>query len=66
MSTSPTSSHSSSLPEPFSSGSSSSSSSSTFPPLPIAAMREKIVGKILENRVTLIVGDTGCGSPGRN
>ncbi|XP_019188715.1 PREDICTED: DExH-box ATP-dependent RNA helicase DExH8 [Ipomoea nil] len=61
MSTSPTSSHSSSLPEPFSSGSSSSSSSSTFPPLPITAMREKIVGKILENRVTLIVGDTGCG-----
>ncbi|VFQ78639.1 unnamed protein product [Cuscuta campestris] len=38
-----------------------SSSSPTLPTLPITAMREKIVGKILENRVTLIVGDTGCG-----
>jgi HrpA-like RNA helicase len=26
------------------------------------AMREKIVEKILENRVTLIVGETGCGT----
>ncbi|CAH9081302.1 unnamed protein product [Cuscuta europaea] len=38
-----------------------SPSSSTFPTLPITAMRDKIVGKIMENRVTLIVGDTGCG-----
>ncbi|KAI6674616.1 hypothetical protein NL676_002522 [Syzygium grande] len=36
-------------------------SSSGSPPLPIMALREKIVEKILENRVTLIVGETGCG-----
>ncbi|XXG67227.1 hypothetical protein AAC387_Pa06g0622 [Persea americana] len=28
--------------------------------LPVTALREKIVEKIQENRVTLIVGDTGC------
>ncbi|XP_020102929.1 zinc finger CCCH domain-containing protein 4 isoform X2 [Ananas comosus] len=55
------------------SSSSSSSSSSSFspssslsppeprPPLPVAALRAKIVEKIRENRVTLIVGDAGCG-----
>ncbi|KAH7676621.1 RNA helicase protein [Dioscorea alata] len=30
-------------------------------PLPVMAMRGKILEKIQENRVTLIVGDTGCG-----
>ncbi|MQM01561.1 hypothetical protein Taro_034320, partial [Colocasia esculenta] len=29
--------------------------------LPVTALRDKIVEKIRENRVTLIVGDTGCG-----
>ncbi|KAJ3693726.1 hypothetical protein LUZ60_009206 [Juncus effusus] len=29
--------------------------------LPVMALREKIVEKIRENRVTLIVGETGCG-----
>ncbi|KAK3407426.1 hypothetical protein EUGRSUZ_K03480 [Eucalyptus grandis] len=38
-----------------------SSHSSQFPPLPIMALRETIVEKILENRVTLIAGETGCG-----
>ncbi|KAL9247162.1 hypothetical protein vseg_020625 [Gypsophila vaccaria] len=52
---------------PPSSPSKSSTSSSSqltalkFSSLPIAAMREKIVEKIMENRVTLIVGETGCG-----
>ncbi|KAG9443803.1 hypothetical protein H6P81_015143 [Aristolochia fimbriata] len=50
--------------------SSSSSGSSARPPLeqsiisstlPIMALKDKIVEKILANRVTLIVGDTGCG-----
>uniref|UniRef100_A0A0D9UZ78 Zinc finger CCCH domain-containing protein 4 n=1 Tax=Leersia perrieri TaxID=77586 RepID=A0A0D9UZ78_9ORYZ len=31
------------------------------PPLAVEALREKIVEKVKENRVTLIVGDTGCG-----
>ncbi|KAI4374342.1 hypothetical protein MLD38_012349 [Melastoma candidum] len=35
--------------------------SPTFSSLPIMALREKIVEKILDNRVTLIVGETGCG-----
>ncbi|KAL3717612.1 hypothetical protein ACJRO7_009105 [Eucalyptus globulus] len=48
-------------PSPASSSSCSSSHSSQFPPLPIMALRETIVEKILENRVTLIVGETGCG-----
>ncbi|XP_039160559.1 DExH-box ATP-dependent RNA helicase DExH8-like [Eucalyptus grandis] len=50
-------------PSPASSSSSSCSSShsSQFPPLPIMALRETIVEKILENRVTLIAGETGCG-----
>ncbi|KAF8006730.1 hypothetical protein BT93_K0901 [Corymbia citriodora subsp. variegata] len=46
---------------PATSSCGSSHSSSRFPPLPIMALREKIVEKILENRVTLIVGETGCG-----
>ncbi|CAM8997965.1 unnamed protein product [Rhodiola kirilowii] len=32
-----------------------------FSSLPIVYMKEKIVEKIMENRVTLIVGETGCG-----
>jgi hypothetical protein len=51
---SPTSSCNSSHATPF--------SSSKFSSLPVMAMREKIVEKILENRVTLIVGETGCGT----
>ncbi|KAG2241988.1 hypothetical protein Bca52824_096167 [Brassica carinata] len=46
----------------------SSSSSESFPlpssnfvSLPVAAMKRRIVEKILENRVTLIVGEPGCG-----
>ncbi|KAH1073980.1 hypothetical protein J1N35_026308 [Gossypium stocksii] len=46
--------------------SSPSARSSSFPPsefssLPVMALRERIVEKIFENRVTLIVGETGCG-----
>ncbi|KAH6823976.1 zinc finger helicase family protein [Perilla frutescens var. hirtella] len=44
-----------------SSSSSSAASPSSFSDLPAVAMRNKIVEKILENRVTLIVGETGCG-----
>ncbi|XP_057782307.1 DExH-box ATP-dependent RNA helicase DExH8 [Salvia miltiorrhiza] len=51
---------SSSSPTP-SSSSTLSASQSSFSELPVAAMRSKIVEKILENRVTLIVGETGCG-----
>ncbi|XP_071718956.1 DExH-box ATP-dependent RNA helicase DExH8-like [Rutidosis leptorrhynchoides] len=43
------------------SSSSSSSSSENFKNLPIMSLRSKIVEKIMENRVTLIVGETGCG-----
>ncbi|KAG6703938.1 hypothetical protein I3842_07G111000 [Carya illinoinensis] len=50
---SPTSSCSSSYSSPF--------SSSKFSSLPVMSLRGKIVEKILENRVTLIVGETGCG-----
>ncbi|KAL6505026.1 hypothetical protein OROGR_024843 [Orobanche gracilis] len=39
----------------------SSSCTSPFAELPVAAMRDKIVQKIMENRVTLIIGETGCG-----
>ncbi|GAV66945.1 DEAD domain-containing protein/Helicase_C domain-containing protein [Cephalotus follicularis] len=35
--------------------------SSKFSNLPVMALKERIVQKILENRVTLIVGETGCG-----
>ncbi|XP_042034646.1 DExH-box ATP-dependent RNA helicase DExH8-like isoform X1 [Salvia splendens] len=38
-----------------------SSRQSSFSELPVAKMRNKIVEKILENRVTFIVGETGCG-----
>ncbi|KAA8549161.1 hypothetical protein F0562_000845 [Nyssa sinensis] len=54
MASSPTSSCYSSYSSPF-------SSSSNFPDLPVMALRKKIVEKIQENRVTLIVGETGCG-----
>ncbi|KAM7527062.1 hypothetical protein LguiB_030472 [Lonicera macranthoides] len=52
MGSSPTSSSSSS---PF------TSSSSKFMDLPVMSLRAKIIDKIQENRVTLIVGETGCG-----
>ncbi|EXC10294.1 Zinc finger CCCH domain-containing protein 31 [Morus notabilis] len=45
----------------------SSSYSSSFAPsfrfssLPVMAFREKIIEKVFENRVTLIVGEPGCG-----
>ncbi|XP_071699588.1 DExH-box ATP-dependent RNA helicase DExH8-like [Rutidosis leptorrhynchoides] len=39
----------------------SSSPSENFKNLPIMSLRSKIVEKIMENRVTLIVGETGCG-----
>ncbi|KAJ4968840.1 hypothetical protein NE237_015541 [Protea cynaroides] len=48
-------------PSPCSSSYSTSFPSSPFSSLPIMALRDKIVEKIQENRVTLIVGDTGCG-----
>ncbi|KAF8044985.1 hypothetical protein N665_5860s0001, partial [Sinapis alba] len=35
--------------------------SSNFASLPVAAMKKRIVEKIIENRVTLIVGEPGCG-----
>lgn len=41
--------------------STSSSPSSEFPVLPVTALKSKIVEKIKENRVTLIIGETGCG-----
>ncbi|CAI9300282.1 unnamed protein product [Lactuca saligna] len=47
--------------ESSSSSSSSSSSMENFSNLPIMSLRSKIVEKIMENRVTLIVGETGCG-----
>lgn len=53
MASSPTSSCSSSYSSPF--------ASSKFSSLPVMSLRDKIVEKIEENRVTLIVGDTGCG-----
>ncbi|KAL4338713.1 hypothetical protein AHAS_Ahas12G0237700 [Arachis hypogaea] len=36
-------------------------SQSSFSSLPVMAMKKKIVEKIMENRVTLIVGEAGCG-----
>lgn len=50
---SPTSSCSSSYSSPF--------TPPEFSSLPVMSLREKIVEKVLENRVTLIVGETGCG-----
>ncbi|KAF5744138.1 hypothetical protein HS088_TW08G00734 [Tripterygium wilfordii] len=52
-SSSPTSSCSSSFSSPF--------TASKFSNLPVMALRDKIVEKIIDNRVTLIVGETGCG-----
>ncbi|KAK4750366.1 hypothetical protein SAY87_027815 [Trapa incisa] len=46
---------------PTSSSSSPRSTAPDFSTLPIMALKKKIVEKILENRVTLIVGETGCG-----
>ncbi|WOL18448.1 hypothetical protein Cni_G27243 [Canna indica] len=43
------------------SSSSAAAASDRRPPLPVMGLREKIVTKVQENRVTLIVGDTGCG-----
>ncbi|KAI8574747.1 hypothetical protein RHMOL_Rhmol01G0378000 [Rhododendron molle] len=54
MASTPTSSSYSAYSTPF-------SSSWKFPDLPVAALRDKIVEKIQENRVTLIVGEAGCG-----
>ncbi|XP_047336837.1 DExH-box ATP-dependent RNA helicase DExH8 [Impatiens glandulifera] len=57
MASSPTaSSNSSTYSSPF-----LSSSSSNFDHLPITASRDRIVRKIIDNRVTLIYGETGCG-----
>ncbi|KAK9756945.1 hypothetical protein RND81_01G131800 [Saponaria officinalis] len=50
-----------SSPSQSSQSSSSPFTASKLSSLPITAMREKIVEKIMENRVTLIVGETGCG-----
>lgn len=63
MTSSPTSSSYSSYSSPFalSSSASTSTSSPVFAALPIAAKRNKIIEKIQENRVTLIVGEPGCG-----
>ncbi|OAY61817.1 DExH-box ATP-dependent RNA helicase DExH8 [Manihot esculenta] len=52
-SSSPTSSCSSSYASPF--------LQPEFSSLPVMSLRKKIVEKIRENRVTLIVGETGCG-----
>lgn len=49
----PSSSSCSEFPEP---------PASDFSALPVTALRSKIVEKILENRVTLIIGETGCGN----
>ncbi|KAL0459689.1 UNVERIFIED_CONTAM: DExH-box ATP-dependent RNA helicase DExH8 [Sesamum latifolium] len=54
MASSPTSSSCSSFAPPF------AETSSKFSDLPVVAMRNKIIEKILENRVTLIIGETGC------
>ncbi|PHT57554.1 hypothetical protein T459_35475 [Capsicum annuum] len=40
----------------------SSSEISGFGVLPVAALKSKIVEKIQENRVTLLVGEIGCGT----
>ncbi|KAL0371451.1 UNVERIFIED_CONTAM: DExH-box ATP-dependent RNA helicase DExH8 [Sesamum angustifolium] len=54
MASYPTSSSCSSFAPPF------AETSSKFSDLPVVAMRNKIIEKILENRVTLIIGETGC------
>ncbi|KAK7270196.1 hypothetical protein RIF29_23165 [Crotalaria pallida] len=48
-------------PDSVASSYSNSFSRSNFSSLPVMALRDKIVEKILQNRVTLIVGETGCG-----
>lgn len=55
------------FPSSPTSSTTSSSYSSSFPnfnvsSLPVMSLRKKIVDKIMENRVTLIVGETGCGT----
>ncbi|GMN37996.1 hypothetical protein TIFTF001_007280 [Ficus carica] len=57
---SPTSSFSSSYSSSFAPAP-GPSSSSRFSSLPVTAYREKIIEKVVENRVTLIVGEPGCG-----
>lgn len=46
----------------FSSPSDVDDAQSNFSKLPIHSLKSKIVEKILENRVTLIIGETGCGN----
>ena len=41
-------------------------SQSNFSSLPVIAFRKKIVEKVMENRVTLIVGEAGCGIKKKN
>lgn len=60
MAASPTSSSYSSFSSPFTL-SPSEEPSSEFGALPIAALKDKIIDKITENRVTLIIGEPGCG-----
>lgn len=64
MTSSPTSSSYSAYSSPFALSSSASTltTSPAFAALPIAALRNKIIDKIQENRVTLIVGEPGCGN----
>lgn len=50
-----------SSPSSSTSSCSAASSAPEFSSLPIMSLRTKIVDKILQNRVTLIVGETGCG-----
>ncbi|KAI3996073.1 hypothetical protein MKX01_007179 [Papaver californicum] len=54
MATSPTSSSSASSAPTF-------STDSKFSYLPVMGLKQKIIDKVQENRVTLIVGETGCG-----
>ncbi|RZC94123.1 hypothetical protein C5167_016818 [Papaver somniferum] len=54
MATSPRSSSSASSAPPF-------STDAKFNYLPVMGLKQKIIEKIQENRVTLIVGETGCG-----
>ncbi|KAI3932389.1 hypothetical protein MKW92_043921 [Papaver armeniacum] len=54
MATSPRSSSSASSAPPF-------STDAKFNYLPVMGLKQKIIEKVQENRVTLIVGETGCG-----
>ncbi|KAL0435890.1 UNVERIFIED_CONTAM: DExH-box ATP-dependent RNA helicase DExH8 [Sesamum radiatum] len=60
MASSPTSSSCSSFAPPFAPP--FAETSLKFSDLPVVTMRHKIIEKILENRVTLIIGETGCGN----